>query len=415
MKKLSLMLLGVMTLGVTCAGVRPKLSGITINASASPIRVNYTLDKPAVVTFAVLTNGVPVGYEWTATGWRGDVFRLVDAGPHSFSWKPYHKDLLATAFSSGNAKIRVKAWAPDAPPDYVVFDLTQNCSATYFEHADQIAGGVTTAACKFEKLVMRKIPAALETFRMGAPLDEKGRTQYEVSTLVTLTNDYYLGVFELTTGQYDRFCGGSGSGKGAYRCSYGSIRPSGKSWPADGHEVPERGVIYNVRQGSNGLPFDLPTRAQWEFACRAGCSAALYTGESLSVTSGSADPALEPIAWYGYNSAPSVDKVADQVHEVGLKQPNRWGLYDMIGNVWEFVLDYDWTLPAGAITEPTGPVSGTLRVRCGGAYDSNPSSCRSASHTANNPSYSNDAARGVNGTNNNNQGLRLWLPAKAFR
>ena len=87
----------------------------------------------------------------------------------------------------------------------------------------------------------------------------------------------------------------------------------------------------------------------------------------------------------------------------------------MLGLVWEWVLDRDWSLPGGTLVEPKGAASGDNRQRCGGGYDSPPYRCRSASVLYNRPTYSNDGASGVNGICNNNQGLRLWLPATAER
>ena len=408
---------------LACAGIaalglaaRPNVTVTSMRDASGTLQVQYTVDAPAVVTFDVLTNGVPIGGEWTATGVKGDVFRRVAAGAHGFQWKAYHEGLEEFRLDGATAKVRVKAWALDAPPDYVVFDLQDGASATYYENAGQIAGGVTNDVYKTTKLVMRKIPAAYETFRMGTPYSENGRQSNEAATLVTLTNDYYLGVYPLTYAHYAYGTGTDSTSRTPLRGGFYGVRGGDngtKAWPEDGHAVDkDTCVIYMLREGT-GLPFDLPTRAQWEFACRAGEKAALYTGGELTVTDAAADEALDDIAWYGYNTPRSGDSF--QIPEVGQKQPNAWGLYDMLGLVWEWVLDRDWSLPGGTLVEPKGAASGDNRQRCGGGYDSPPYRCRSASVLYNRPTYSNDGASGVNGICNNNQGLRLWLPATAER
>jgi len=102
----------------------------------------------------------------------------------------------------------------------------------------------------------------------------------------------------------------------------------------------------------------LPTEAEWEYACRAGCSESCY-GE------------LDEIAWYHGNS-PSATQA------VGMKAPNEFGLYDMLGNVWEWCWDWYGTYPDGPVTDPVGPSSGFGRIDRGGAWDSSPELCRSA-------------------------------------
>jgi len=304
----------------------------------------------------------------------------------------------------------------DNPPDYVVFDMSAGFSARYYEVAEQIVGGVTNEIYKTSKLVMRKIPAACETFCMGTPQGAVGHQSNENETHVTLTNDYYLGIYELTDGQNSRFTGGTSVSRVPCRTSFSALRGylDCAQWPADGHAVDaENSIILNVRTASGGLPFDLPTRAQWEFACRAGTTASLYTGEELTVAKNAADPALDDIAWYGFNSGETTATVAR--HEVGLKAPNAWGLYDMLGNLWEWVLDREHKLPGGSVTEPAGHATNTNRHRCGGGYDSQPQRCRCSSASDNFPNYSNDFQAGVNGSCNANQGVRLWLPAVAER
>ena len=97
-----------------------------------------------------------------------------------------------------------------------------------------------------------------------------------------------------------------------------------------------------------GKNYRLPTEAEWEYACRAGSTDARY-GE------------LDDIAWFHRNSG-------DTTHAVGTKQPNAWGLFDMLGNVWELTADWKDNYPSGAVTDPKGPATGYYRVSRGGGW-----------------------------------------------
>ena len=111
---------------------------------------------------------------------------------------------------------------------------------------------------------------------------------------------------------------------------------------------------------AKGLEVSLPTEAQWEYACHAG-STGDYAGN------------LDEMAWYNKNSG-------SKTHEVGLKKPNGWGLYDMHGNVWEWCSDwYDSGYYAKSpASDPTGPATGSDRVNRGGGWGSGAEYCRSA-------------------------------------
>ena len=109
---------------------------------------------------------------------------------------------------------------------------------------------------------------------------------------------------------------------------------------------------------AKGLNVQLPTEAQWEYACRAGTTGD-YAGN------------LDEMAWYDDNSG-------SKTHEVGLKKPNQWGLYDMHGNVWEWCSDWYGNYPNGTVTDPTGPTSGSSRVNRGGSWHCFAGTCRSA-------------------------------------
>ncbi len=112
---------------------------------------------------------------------------------------------------------------------------------------------------------------------------------------------------------------------------------------------------------SNGKEMSLPTEAQWEYAARAG-QAGMFAGGSLN-----------EVAWHKGNSG-------GKTHPVGTKKANAWGLHDMSGNVWEWCQDwysYGDELPGGI--DPSGPASGTSRVRRGGSWYNSADDCRVAS------------------------------------
>ena len=130
----------------------------------------------------------------------------------------------------------------------------------------------------------------------------------------------------------------------------------------------------------SGGGFRLPTEAEWEYACRAGTTSALNSGQELmSVKERCWN--LDAVAWYSENSD-------DTTHPVGQKMPNAWGLYDMHGNVWEFCQDRYGEYPSGAVTDPTGPESWSNRVCRGGNWLWNADANRSAYRYAFVPSCS---------------------------
>ncbi|MBU1429716.1 formylglycine-generating enzyme family protein, partial [Myxococcota bacterium] len=106
-------------------------------------------------------------------------------------------------------------------------------------------------------------------------------------------------------------------------------------------------------EGADG--YRLPTEAEWEYACRAGTKTAYWSGEN------EADWARVAWAWYGENSG-------NQTHPVGEKPANPYGLFDMHGNVWEWVEDWDGDYPSGDVTDPKGPSKGSDRVVRGGSW-----------------------------------------------
>ena len=109
--------------------------------------------------------------------------------------------------------------------------------------------------------------------------------------------------------------------------------------------------------------YRLPTEAEWEYACRSGSPGSYSFGDEES--------RLGEYAWYNNNSD-------QKTHPVGEKKPNAWGLYDMHGNVHQWCQDWYGDYSPGSVTDPAGPLSGTLRVNRGGGWRNGAGGCRSA-------------------------------------
>jgi formylglycine-generating enzyme required for sulfatase activity len=126
--------------------------------------------------------------------------------------------------------------------------------------------------------------------------------------------------------------------------------------------------------------YRLPTEAEWEYACRAGTTTALYVNYRDRYKE------LDTIAWWNWNSG-------DKPHPVKgkIQGANAFGLYDMIGNVWEWCFDWHDAYPTGSVTDPTGPMSGSFRVVRGGGWNTRHFDSRSAKRDSQSPTYkSND-------------------------
>ena len=323
------------------------------------VTATYQLDEPAVITFDVKTNGVSIGGA-NLTHAFGDVHRVVDAGIHTLywqsdnAWQEYHR-FASVDFS-------VVAWATNAPPDYMVVNLLGNHKGerTYYIDPEQLPGegGVTNKMYKTDFLVMRRIPAKDAIFPMG--YNAAAEYQYCLYHRVKLTNDFYMAVYELTLGQMKNAIGESPANLVTYynyekfpaeytaytnnlanplpETPYYKFRGyAGSLWGGNfNHEIADTGsYLYQLRNVLNIPSLDLPTDAEWEFACRAGTAANRYDG------AWSYDVSADAIAWTANNSTRFElwGYYYYLPHEVGLLRPNAFGLYDTLGNVSEMCLD----------------------------------------------------------------------------
>ena len=246
-------------------------------------------------------------------------------------------------------------------------------------------------------LVLRKIPAAGQTFTMGSPSEEVGRVDtasvkvggsvsgstmtggttetasgFETQHSVSFTQDFYMGVFEVTQYQYWKIMGTWPSNFSLEECkntrpvekvSYYDVRGAsgaGVSWPdVATHEVLSDSFIGMLRSALSGSPkLDLPTEAQWEYACRAKSTTTWYNGNNCaSAIWAENPPSLRAIGRFfnnGGNGASATDDTTKGTAKVGSYLPNAWGLYDMLGNVVEWCLDWYAPFSANAITDPLG-------------------------------------------------------------
>ncbi len=371
------------------------------------VTVSYHLDDTAYVTMDVLTNGVSIGGA-NIQFVEGDCNRLLPAGDHEIIWGargswPDHK--------SHDAKVRLKAWLATVPPPVMDIDLVSKSVAWYADADFLPGGGLANDIYRTTHLVMKKVPAAGATFTMGSPTDENDwRNASEVQHLVAFTNDYYLAIYETTRRQFalmgcsvhatygaqeTPFDGDDPDQAPIGRILYDNLRGAvadGIDWPATGSNV--GGYLATIR-AATGLDLDIPTEAQWEFACRAGTTSAIYTGKGNASQWGNSD--VSGLAWFTGNNS------SQKVHAVGGKEPNAWGFYDMYGNQREWCRDWygAYDTSASPAVDPQGPSTGTERVIRSSYYYDGAKGMRSAFRTSQAP-----------GTANTTYGFRLCLPLK---
>ena len=244
---------------------------------------------------------------------------------------------------------------------FLVVDLSAGADAESYPVSwldDEPEGG-WTKEYKTTKLVLRRIEPG--TFMMG--------NSYRYRK-VTLTKVFYIGVFEMTQGQYELITGENPSRyRGADRPMENTTQArlrgadKGAAWP-ESYEIDEDSFFGKFR-AKTSLTFDLPTEAQWEYACRAGTTTDLNSGKNLN------DQNLGEVGRFRYNTEDGKSRYKEHA-AVGSYLPNNWGLYDMHGNIFELCLDwYKPILDSDEVIDPKGQkdeTMGNYRVARGGGW-----------------------------------------------
>jgi len=232
-----------------------------------------------------------------------------------------------------------------------------------------------------ERLVLPWGPGALAfrwcppgQFRMGSPATEPGRESNEDPVDVTLTSGFWMLETEVTQALWVAVMGkerqsnweeqhGLGDNYPAYRIPWDEVQQFCVRLTAS---LREQGKL------PRGWRLELPTEAQWEYACRAGGTGRFCFGDD--------ERDLQRFAWY-------VDNAEGTNHPVATREPNRWGLHDLHGSVWEWTQShYDKPLAGGI--DPRGGAGGASRVRRGGSWIASSASCRSATRNGFTPRWS---------------------------
>ena len=388
MKRTILGTVAAFAAGMTLQAAVPEVSGVTMTqANDRLVTITYTLaDAPAVITVDVQTNrtGAATGNpaDWVSIGgeavWNamGDVWRKVGGGlaagqtvSGTITWHPDHS-WPDHKIDGSNARAVVTAWALENTPDYMVVDLTVNNTVRYYPSVDflpkkgfdQVGAAVTNNPdYKTTQLLMRKIMARGVEWTMGTTEIETGRSANETTHKVTLPNNYYIGVFEVTQKQWESVTAGSSD---SFFWTEGDMRPADKvcynelrlvttntsaataaqiaaySWPSN----PAPTSFLGFLRSRTGIDFDLPSEAQWEFAARAGHGSG-YWGDGSQVMNINKDTNLDKLGRYDKNNPSGSATASAYLPDdggsaiVGSYAPNDWGLYDMHGNVFEWCLD----------------------------------------------------------------------------
>ena len=276
----------------------------------------------------------------------------------------------------GNHKVEIKkdGYGTDSKTVSILEGQTASLSGVLATHtSSSVASGFSSSGNTITIPVKNGISidmvrVEVGTFTMGATAEMKDPYNDEKPThRVTLTNDYYIGKYEVTQALWQTVMGKNPS------------KFKGDNLPVERVGWDDCQEFISKLNDITGKTFRLPTEAEWEYAARGGNKSRGYQ------YSGSNN--LLDVAWFRDNSG-------SKTHGVGTKQANELGIYDMSGNVWEWCQDWYGTYSSSSRVNPTGANSGSDRVFRGGSWFNYAWSCRSSCRRRNAP-YDDDSFLGL--------------------
>jgi formylglycine-generating enzyme required for sulfatase activity len=389
----------------------PNVSNVTLTQPSftRSAVVSYTIDSAGVATFLFKTGGVDIVHSEIVRSVSGDINQYVGAGTHSFTWDA-GRDFPERLTS--NLTVVVTLWATNNPPTYCAVNLVETGGqypVRWYGSSNEVPWGVTDSRWKKDWLLLRLIPSmGGSTVTLGSPANEFLRAGDGTESLrsVSITQPFYVGVYPVTQRQWEDVGVRSKPSKfnnttdweerPVEQVTYNEIRGATSSspavdWPLTDHDVLAMSFLGKLRAKTGDvLAFDLPTDAQWEYACRAGTTGPWNNG--IGGVNNAEDPNLNLLGRNQYNGGkiwansawqePAAAVTASNATaKVGSYLPNAWGLYDMHGNVWEMCLDW-YTVDATDATlsgdNPKGPLTGSKRMLRGGPWPDGATNARSA-------------------------------------
>lgn len=410
-----------------------------VQAANRLVTITYELTQDAVVTLDIQTNANTSAAAddpgWTSIGGEavsvavGDVWKKCSGKTtYTITWQADQawpgKDGNGFKIAANGARARVTAWPLDNTPDYMVVDISAGAKPNtqrYYPAVEFLPGGLFGRdEYRTTQIVMRKIMAKNVTWTMGSTSDETWRSTSgsEDTHRVMLTNNYYIGVFEVTQTQWSLIQSKREWPSNFKNIEYRAKRPVEKvsyneirnnsgddnvanpdyDWPISPNENSFLGLL----RSRTGIDFDLPSETQWEFAARAGNGDAKW-GDGSRIMNVNEDRNLDRLGRHVYNGGKingtdepsSVCTAENGTAEVGSYDKNSWGLYDMHGNVYEWCLDWYETdikdnygkvnINPDAPSQTLSGAGGTKRVKRGGTWWTDSSKARPAYRTSAEP------------------------------